>query len=93
MTAWRALMQTEELERLVEKTAARIDRHVVNTLLDKYNFVQHCSAIKRYLLLSQVRSVIAASCHKIWGLSQQRDFNFLAPSRRYTSFMLERVSS
>ncbi len=39
----------------MEKTAARIDRHVVNTLLDKYSFVSHCSAIKRYLLLSQVQ--------------------------------------
>lgn len=48
-------MQAEQLERLVEKTAARIDRHVVNTLLDKFSFVSHCSAIKRYLLLSQVR--------------------------------------
>ncbi|EIE20511.1 hypothetical protein COCSUDRAFT_48540 [Coccomyxa subellipsoidea C-169] len=45
--------QTEQLERLVEKTAARIDRHVVSTLLDKYSIVSHCSAIKRYLLLSQ----------------------------------------
>lgn len=48
------LVQTEQLERLVEKTAARIDRHVVSTLLDKYSIVSHCSAIKRYLLLSQV---------------------------------------
>lgn len=48
-------MQTDQLERLVEKTAARIDRHVVSTLLDKYSIVSHCSAIKRYLLLSQVR--------------------------------------
>ncbi|KAK9917451.1 hypothetical protein WJX75_004487 [Coccomyxa subellipsoidea] len=45
--------QTDQLERLVEKTAARIDRHVVSTLLDKYSIVSHCSAIKRYLLLSQ----------------------------------------
>lgn len=48
-------LQTDQLERLVEKTAARIDRHVVSTLLDKYSIVSHCSAIKRYLLLSQVR--------------------------------------
>lgn len=60
----RALMQAEELERLVEKTAARIDRHVVNTLLDKYSFVSHCSAIKRYLLLSQVRHQDPPEMHR-----------------------------
>lgn len=73
-------MQTEELERLVEKTAARIDQHVVNTLLDKYNFVQHCSAIKRYLLLSQVRSFTSASYHKEWVPSPAKGLCLWTPS-------------
>lgn len=41
---------------MVESTAASIDHHVITTLLNKYNIVAHCHAIKQYLLLSRVRS-------------------------------------
>ena len=77
------MLQTEQLERLVEKTAARIDRHVVSTLLDKYSIILHCSAIKRYLLLSQVCSRNKESC-SVWGFAVWQDCRHLlvyCPSR------------
>ena len=49
----------EELEQVVDATAALIDRHVTETLLTKYSLVAHCAAIKRYLLLGQVRNPVA----------------------------------
>ena len=48
-------VQTAELEALVDAAAAGIDRHVTSVLLGKHRFVAHCDAIKRYLLLCQVR--------------------------------------
>lgn len=49
----------DELEQVVDATAALIDRHVTETLLTKYSLVAHCAAIKRYLLLGQVTPMAA----------------------------------
>ena len=48
-------MQMGDLERVVTDTAAAIDRHVMSTMLEKHSLAAHCTAIKRYLLLGQVR--------------------------------------
>ena len=45
----------DDLERVVNDTAAAIDRHVMATMLEKHSVAAHCNAIKRYLLLGQVR--------------------------------------
>ena len=51
-------MQMDDLERVVKDTAAAIDRHVMTTMLEKHGFAVHCNAIKRYLLLGQVRACL-----------------------------------
>jgi hypothetical protein len=48
----------DDLERVMRATAAAIDRHVISTMLEKHSFAAHCSAIKRYLLLGQVRHIL-----------------------------------
>ncbi|KAK9807536.1 hypothetical protein WJX72_001944 [[Myrmecia] bisecta] len=45
--------QAGALERVVQETSSSIDRHVIDIMMNKYRFVLHCDAIKRYLLLGQ----------------------------------------
>lgn len=52
-------MQMDDLERVVRGTAAAIDRHIMSTMLEKHSFAAHCNAIKRYLLLGQVRHILS----------------------------------
>ena len=52
-------MQMDDLERVVRATAAAIDRHVMSTMLEEHSFAAHCNAIKRYLLLGQVRHILS----------------------------------
>ena len=51
------VLQTEALERIVTQAGAEIDRHVVETLHAKYGLTSHCDALKRYVLLGQVRKL------------------------------------
>lgn len=45
--------QTAELDRVAREAYARINRHLMDVLLNKRQFEKHCTAIKRYLLLGQ----------------------------------------
>jgi len=41
------------LEQMVNLVAEKVNKHVLSLLFDKYQFKDHCLAIKRYLLLGQ----------------------------------------
>ena len=56
------VLQMDDLERVVKDTAAAIDRHIMTTMLEKHSFAAHCNAVKRYLLLGQVRACLQGCC-------------------------------
>lgn len=45
--------QTEQLQALVDRAAEAANRRLVRLLHEKYNLMEHCSALKRYVLLAQ----------------------------------------
>eukprot|EP00850_Spirogloea_muscicola_P019099 SM000183S03993 [mRNA] locus=s183:284396:289670:- [translate_table: standard] len=45
--------KTEALELMVEKVSSQIDQYLLKVMLDKYKFMEHCGAFKRYFLLGQ----------------------------------------
>ncbi|XP_010668610.2 gamma-tubulin complex component 3 [Beta vulgaris subsp. vulgaris] len=45
--------ETDALELLVDEAAKRIDKHLLDVIYNCYKFKEHCTAIKRYLLLGQ----------------------------------------
>ncbi|KAK1312967.1 hypothetical protein QJS10_CPA06g02256 [Acorus calamus] len=45
--------ETAALEKLVSEASERIDRRVLDVMYGRYQFKDHCLAIKRYLLLGQ----------------------------------------
>ncbi|KAI4341281.1 hypothetical protein MLD38_026021 [Melastoma candidum] len=45
--------ETDALECLVDEAAKRIDKHLLDVMYNRYQFKEHCLAIKRYLLLGQ----------------------------------------
>lgn len=48
------------LEIMIEKVSATTNEYLIRTLNDKYHLLDHCRALKRYLLLGQVR--VSAHC-------------------------------
>lgn len=52
------------LEIMIEKVSMTTNEYLIRTLNEKYQLVDHCRALKRYLLLGQVGS----SCATLFGL-------------------------
>ena len=73
----------DDLERVVKDTAAAIDRHVMTTMLEKHSFAAHCSAIKRFLLLGQVRKPLRSSHRPASVSALPRTFHSLSSPRPF----------
>lgn len=43
------------LEIMIEKVSTTTNEYLIRTLNEKYHLLDHCRALKRYLLLGQVR--------------------------------------
>lgn len=44
------------LEIMIEKVSTTTNEYLIRTLNEKYHLLDHCRALKRYLLLGQVRT-------------------------------------
>lgn len=53
--------QPAALLALVREASSRVDRRLRQVLFDKFDFLGHCHAMKRYLLLGQVTAISAGA--------------------------------
>ena len=48
------LAELKRLEKVIENVSNSTNEYLIRTLMEKYRLLDHCQALKRYLLLGQV---------------------------------------
>lgn len=51
--------ELKRLETMIENVSNSTNEYLIRTLMEKYRLLDHCQALKRYLLLGQVRCGMA----------------------------------